>query len=294
MTLASDNLISKEEIVKSALSAVLALILVPVSVRAQHVLFEEDFESGVPATWTNVHLSTHLDPWATGTGVVDGSKDVFHEFFCTNGFTQRDNILLSPVIDLSAVTQAFVEAGQYQKFPLSRLLNSVEVTTDGGANYTRVYTETGMLTGPSTIKVDVSAWAGSATFQFGFRYQGAVANEWSIDNVRVTRNAVEHTTTPLVQGQPATYGVTGAAAGNSVFVLLSGTGAGPLPSPWGNLNVFPPLVFVPLIAGPSGNASLTFTVPNGVAGAILYSQAIEFSLPMATINITNSIARLIT
>jgi len=278
----------------SALLAALAVATLPVVAHAQHVLFEEDFEGGIPATWTNLHNGARLDPWKPGFGLVDGSKDINHEFFCTNGFTFRDNILLTPVIDLSGVTNAFFECGQVQRFAASRVLNAVEITTDGGQTYTTIYTETGMFTGFGFIKVDISAWAGNPNVQIAFHYQGRVANDWSIDNVRVTANAVQHTVTPLAQGQPATFGVSGAVPGNSIFMMLSGTGAGPLPSPWGNLNLFPTIVFFPgMIADQNGNVSVTLTVPAGTAGITLYTQAIEFALP-ATINITNSMARMIT
>lgn len=277
----------------SVLLAMLAVASLPLATPAQHVLFEEDFEGGIPPTWTNLHNGAQLDPWRSGMSLVDGSKDVHHEFFCTNGFTFRDNVLRSPVIDLSGVTRAFFQCGQVQMFPASRVLNTVEITTDGGQNYTVIYTETGMFTGFGTIHVDISAWAGNPNVQIAFHYQGVIANDWSIDNVRVTANPVRHDVTPLLQGQPGSFDVLGAAPGNSIFMMLSGTGAGPLPSPWGNLNLFPTIVSFPgMIANASGNASAAVTVPPGTAGITLYSQAIEFALP-ATINITNSMARMI-
>jgi hypothetical protein len=275
----------------SALAAAFALAALPAS--AQHVLFEEDFEGGIPPTWTNIHNSAHLDPWRPGFGLVDGSNDINHEWFCTVGFILRDNILLSPVIDLSGVTAAFVECGQVQRLPMARVLNTVEITTDGGQSYTVVYNETGMFTGFGSIKVDISAFAGNANVQIGFHYVGVVANDWSIDNVRVTTSPVQHVVTELQQGLPATFGVVGAVPGNAIYMMLAATGAGPLPSPWGNLNLFPPIVFFPgMIADPTGQVNVNVTVPAGTAGLTLYSQAIEFALP-TTINITNSMARTI-
>lgn len=276
----------------SVAAAAAAVLLLSGLSSAQHVLFEEDFESGVPSTWTNVHNAAHFDPWRSGAGLVDGSKDVYHESYCTNGYTWRDNVLLSPVIDLSAVTQAFVEFGQVQRYPASRVYNAVEITTDGGQTFSVVYQETGMFTGFKSVKRDISAWAGSATVQLGFHYQGVIANEWSIDNVRVTTSPMRHGASALLQGQQGTYAVSGATAGNSVFLMLSAA-SGPLPTPWGNLNLFSPIVFFPgMIANAAGAVSVTVSVPAGAAGITLHSQAIELA-PPATLRISNSVAKLI-
>src|SRR5690606_33511610 len=154
----------------------------------------------------NIHNSTHLDPWHPGSGAVDGTGDAHHEFFCTNGFTMRDNVLLSPVVDLGGVTAAFLEFGQHQQFPASRLYNAVVVTTDGGQSFQVVYQETGTWSGFGFVKIDLSAFAGNANVQVGFHYRGTVANGWSIDNVRITTSPLEHVVTNLVAGQNTTYG----------------------------------------------------------------------------------------
>ena len=53
------------------LGAILVAAVLPTAARTQHVIFEEDFENGLPATWTNIHNATILDPWAPGFGFVD-------------------------------------------------------------------------------------------------------------------------------------------------------------------------------------------------------------------------------
>jgi hypothetical protein len=265
----------------------------PATAAAQHILFEEAFEGGLPATWTNIHKGAHIDPWLPGFRQVDGTRDIYQESFCTNGFTMRDNILLSPVIDLSGVAKAYLQVGQYQRFPGSRLQNTVEVTTDGGQSYTVVYTENGTFTGFGLINADLSQWAGNPNVQVAFHYRGTIANEWSIDNVRVTSSPVRHISSELLQGQPATFAVVDGTPGSGAFLFLSGTGAGPLPSRWGNINLFPPLLPFPgLVIDGNGRAVVVVPVPVGTAGIRLYTQAIELT-PPSTIKLTNSLARTI-
>ncbi len=275
-----------------AIPAILALVCLPTSALAQHVLFEEDFELGIPATWRNIRLSYQGDRWRSGFNLVDGTGAVNHEWFCDYGFFFRDNILLSPPIDLSAVTKAYVEFGQWQKFPLSRNYNGVEITTNGGLSYSVVYQEQGTWSGFGSTKIDISAFAGQSNVQVAFHYRGTVANDWTIDNVRVTTSPVVHRVINLMQGQMATFSVTRATPGNWVLIVLSLTGAGPLPTNWGNVNLSPPcLLFPVLIADANGNAGSSVPVPPGWAGVKVYSQAVEFGLPILTpINITNSLA----
>ncbi len=273
----------------AAVLAVLVLIAVSAPAVAQHVVFEEDFEAGIPPTWTQIQRGWSGDLWTPGFKLVDGTGDVNHEWFCNNGFSFRDNILLSPPIDLSAVDGAWFECGQWQQFPTSRQYNAIEVTTDGGATFAVVYQETGTWSGFGSIKMDISAFAGSASVQVGLHYMGLIANDWSVDNVRITTSPLRHETSALVQGQAASFMVTGAVPGNGIFIVLSGTGAGPLPTRFGNLNLSPPLVFFPgLIADAQGRARANVVIPGGSAGIKLYSQAIELALP-ATLKLTNSL-----
>ena len=55
------------------------------------ILLEEDFNSGIPATWTNLQFDYTGDIWLPGFSVVNGTPDVFHEWFCDFGIFFRDN-----------------------------------------------------------------------------------------------------------------------------------------------------------------------------------------------------------
>ena len=275
---------------KRALPAILALASLSTSAFAQHVLFEEAFENGIPATWRNIQLGFGPDRWRPLFKLVDGTGAVNHEWWCNNNFTFRDNILLSPPIDLSAVKKAYVEFGQWQRFPLGRSYNGVEITIDGGRSYSVVYQEKGTWSGFGSTKIDISAFAGKSKVQIAFHYKGVVANDWSIDNVRVTTSPVVHQISNLVQGKIATFSVSGATPRNGVLMLFSLSGAKPFPTAWGNVNLSLPIFFFPpLLADANGNACIRVPVPLRSAGFKVYSQAVELGLPM-TINITNSLA----
>src|SRR5688572_11574417 len=99
------------------------LAFVAAPLLGQSVNLQEDFNGGVPAGWTNIHLAAAIDPWGRGFGLVNGSQDLYHEYFCNFGFIMRDNILLSPAIDLSTVTQASFFCEQNQQYPWARLQN---------------------------------------------------------------------------------------------------------------------------------------------------------------------------
>ena len=121
-----------------------------------------------------------------------------------------------------------------------------------------------------------------------------VANDWSIDNVRVTTSALFHQVTNLVQGQTASFAVTGGAPGNSVLVALSPF-AGPIPTPWGNLNLSIPIITLPtLTVDANGRAATNIPVPPGLAGIRLYGQVMEFGFPLGSVvNISNSLTLII-
>ena len=80
---------------------------------AQLVLLEEDFDAGFPSSWSNVLQGSNADIWETGLNKVNGSPDMLHEWFCDFSVFFRDNILLSPAIDLSVVSSATLTCDQF-------------------------------------------------------------------------------------------------------------------------------------------------------------------------------------
>ena len=75
----------------------------------------------------------------------------------------------------------------------------------------------------------MDSFAGLSNVQIGFHYKGVVANEWSVDNFRVTVPAPQHSISNLVAGSTATFTVRGCGVGNTVYLAYSLTGPGPTP-----------------------------------------------------------------
>ena len=207
---------------------------------AQNPMFEENFDAGIPTSWSNIQLGYTGDIWMPGFDLIDGTPDVFHEAFCDYGLFFRDNILLSPKINLSGLTDATFDCGQFQKYPLMRLYNGIEVTTDGGVTYTKIYEELGTWDGVGTIQADMSAFAGNPSVQVALHYQGTIANDWSVDNFRVTTTSPVLTVTNLVGGASPTLKVIGGDPGQAVVIAFSVTGSGPTATSLGPVNLSPP------------------------------------------------------
>jgi hypothetical protein len=262
----------------SARLAVVALAAVAPAL-GQQILFAENFAAGIPPTWSHLALGVPIDPWSAGTSPATQSADVFHEWFCLHGGQNRNNILLTPPIDLRGFTRVDFSCVQHQTFPLLRSVNRVEVSTDGGQTFVMVYEENGTWSGPGTIQVSLDAFAGAADLRIGFHYEGAVANEWRIDDVRVTSPQPGLAVQGLTAGGTASFVADGCTPGAFVVFGLSIAGPGPLPSPWGPVGLTPPIELLPAqIASGSGTATATLPIPAAAVGIPLFAQAVDFPL----------------
>jgi hypothetical protein len=254
---------------------------------AQNVLFAENFDAGIPAAWSNRHLGPQMDPWYPGTSPATGSPDVYHEFFCMHGGVFRNNMLVSPRIDLTGFTRADFSCAQIQVLPLQRVSNRVEVSTDGGNTFALLYEETGTWIGPGTIQANLDAYAGLPDVRVAFHYQGAFANEWRIDDVRVTTPQPVLEIGGLTAGGTATFSFGGGTPGALVVMAISLTGTGPVPTPFGSVHLSPPIGVLPLqIAGPGGGASAALAIPAWAAGIVVHAHAGEL-LPGGGANLSN-------
>lgn len=269
-----------------------ALAVVTAAAAAQNVIFQENFDAGLPATWTRIQRGDLFDNWHwVSPGPVNGTGCMYHEFFCHNGFSFRDNILMSPPLDLRGFTNATFRCDQFQGFPTSRFFNAIRVTTDNGANFTTIYQETGTASGFGTITAPMNAFAGLPNVRVAMHYQGVVANDWWVDNVRVTTTNPIHTIANLTAASTATFRVEGVTPGNLVVVAVSLAGAGPIPTPWGNVNLSQPIFPIGIVvAGPTGAVIVPLPVPGGAQGIFVHSQAAEF-LQGGGVNLSNSIVR---
>lgn len=273
-------------------SRLLLVLVLAAPALAQNVLFEERFDTGIPATWIQLQGGWTGDRWLPGIHPVTGNRDAWHEYFCAHGSFFRDNILVTPPIDLRGLNNATLTWDDYQVFPTSRMLNQVRVSVAGAA-WVAVHTITTTQSGASTISVPLDQFAGQAPVNIGFHYKGYIANEWRIDNVRVTTTQPVHTIDGLASPGTATFAVRGATPGRVVLMGLSFHGAGPTPTPFGPVLLGLPISLQPIqIAGPGGTVSETKTIPAGFTGLQLWGQGAELQLDN-TVRWTNLVQRVV-
>ncbi len=167
-------------------------------------IFSEDFNSGIPATWSNVTVSGPVDwkyttvghtgayPTATlmsttasnGWAIVDSDADNF------SGGGAEDAQLTTDVIDCSGFSNVKLEFQQMFRRWQSDI-TTVRVTTDGGANWTDFVLNANIdqsgTDNPDYVNIDISAAiAGNpANVQIMFWWQGAWDYGWQIDDIAV-------------------------------------------------------------------------------------------------------------
>lgn len=278
--------------IRACLAGVLLSVLTSSASFAQNTFFEESFDGGIPPTWSNIHLGSSSDVWLPSVAGVNGTPCVYHEYFCDFGATFRDNILLSPPIDLSGLSQASFFCEQVQGFASSIFYNKIEVTADGGQSYTVIKDLAGSPEGYSTVLANMDAFAGMPSVQVALHYKGSIANDWWVDNVRVLTPNPVFTIRHLVAGSTARFGVRGVPAGSTVVMGIS-SGPGPTSTPYGPLNMSFPITRLPrVVADLNGEAFYDLSVPQSSSGSLIYSQAVVF-FPGGGFDRSNSLARVV-
>lgn len=151
---------------------------------AQTTYFSENFTNGVPPTgWFHQKVSGSMG-WHSS-----GSTRAWHEDE-SGGYT-CDSYLVSPVIDLSSASSAYLHFAGETYF-VNYLANNpsgfgdgisnVEVTTDGGATWTVLWTDTSTVDNtPYAPNLNLTPYAGNSNVQIAFHYYGTYAHEWWVD-----------------------------------------------------------------------------------------------------------------
>lgn len=144
---------------------------------AQQVFLDEDFSGGVfpPAGWGEVL-------YAAEPGWTAGAQSAFHD----NYTALSDSVLFTSAMDLSGASAAYLHLDYGQRYPLSRQINAVEYSLDGGITTHPLY-EIQILESGSGLRLelDLSALTGLNNVRLAFRYYGYRANEWWLERVRV-------------------------------------------------------------------------------------------------------------
>ncbi len=182
---------------------------------AQTTYLSEDFTSGVPpAGWLDTKTPGSLG-WHQSTF---GGTRAWHED--ETGFT-CDSYLISPDIDLSTATTAYLHfAGEtyYTAFmanhpsTLGDGVSTIEVTTDGGVNWTVIWTDTSTVDNtPYAPNLGLNAFIGSATVNIAMHYYGTYAHEWWVDYFIVDDTPVPTLATAINPNNGHPYALLGAS-----------------------------------------------------------------------------------
>ncbi|MCP4091831.1 MAG: hypothetical protein GY747_00135 [Planctomycetes bacterium] len=94
----------------------------------------------------------------------------------------------------------------------------------------------------------------------------------------------------LVGGGIATINVSNATAGGAVLLGYSLSGAGPTMTPYGPVDMSPPISLLPsLTADPSGLASMSTGVPGRATGFTLYMQGVDLASGLLTSSLAETV-----
>ena len=156
-------------------------------------LIDEDFSGGMPAGWS-VDTVEGVN-WTINSPVPDdvrldnhtGGSGTFA--MVDNNFTnQTETSLRTPVFDLSSADATVLRFSSYFFFDLLESIN-VEVSTNGGTDWTPVWQDVGEIHDPSRIVLDLSGpIAGQANVMLRFRYDTngvGEGNLWQIDDIQL-------------------------------------------------------------------------------------------------------------
>ena len=265
------------------------------TLNAQTTVLTEDFGSGIvpPAGWITQNLNgstTFTEPWSS-----DGAGRATHgDGGSADG--QAENMLATPAMDLTGMTEAYfhmdIETNYVAYMAHSNPsygngATTVEVSTDGGATWTVVWTDSIVASEEDLVMArtaDMSAYAGQANVMAGIHFSGDWAHEVWVDNVVVDDQpggggpgpGVTFSITPMTAGSPVTFSIADAAPNSNCIIGYSLTGAGPINTAYGVVDMSPPISTLANIpSNASGAASLTVNVPANASGVTLYTQALN-------------------
>ncbi|MFK5956539.1 MAG: lectin-like protein, partial [Planctomycetota bacterium] len=171
--------------------SILLLVTAPAAA-AQTTFLAENFNSGAvpPPGWTTVNNNGNT----ASAGWISSGNRAWHEDE-GGGVGQTDNTLVSPIIDLSSATAAFLHfdgetnwATYLANHPTSNGngISNMEISTNGGLTWTVLWTDTSLNSGDTySPTLNLSAYLGSSNVQIGLHFSGDFAQEWWVDNVIV-------------------------------------------------------------------------------------------------------------
>ncbi|MEV1285872.1 S8 family serine peptidase [Micromonospora sp. NPDC049679] len=101
-----------------------------------------------------------------------------------SGNTQ-DTDLVTPSLDLSGSTAPYLRFNSDWRAVGVSDTADIDVSTDGGANWTNVWHQTASRRGPVVEEIPLAPAAGAANARVRFRFKGTFAWWWQLDNVQL-------------------------------------------------------------------------------------------------------------
>jgi hypothetical protein len=287
---------------KSLLSLIAATCCVGV-LSAQTTVLTEDFDTNVvpPAGWTTQNLNGNTmfsEPWNS-----DGLGRAWHgDGGSADG--QAENLLVTPLFDLTGMTEAYVHmdietnyvAYMAHSNPSSgNGVTTLEASHDGGVTWMVLWTDDISVADEDVVltrDIDISGHAGHTGMMLAIHFSGDWAHEIWVDNFAIDDQAgggggggLTYAVSTMTAGSPCTFTVTGAAPNSNIRLGYSLSGAGPINTAFGIVDMTPPInTLATISANANGDASLTVTVPGNASGVTLYTQGLNNGV------LTNSLA----
>lgn len=151
----------------------------------------EDFNASFPGTWTNVETNAN-ENWVWGATSGNGDGGVDCQYDAALGL--QDESLITPSVDLSSLPNPGIYFDWFMSYywgvsPNDNYDLTVSISTDGGTNWTDLWTEADAGEFDSftwyTKVVDLSAYASETNAIFRFNYYGTDGAQASLDNVSI-------------------------------------------------------------------------------------------------------------
>lgn len=272
------------------LLAISSVLLLAGSASAQAL--NEPFNTSVtgvfpPAGWSETNNGTG-ELWAESSTYFFSTLSAdaaAHDYYWNSSLIMDcDDFLYSPAMDLSAMSAPELTFDSDLKFAqwmahhpasYSNGESNIDVSTDGGATWSRVWTESATTSAyyPG-VMADLASVGGQAAVEMRFHYFGYDAHSWAIDNVVVDQGTPVGPALAILGSCP---GALQAAASNMtpggpvIFAYSTAAGSYTVPGgPCAGLTVpmASPTKVATVMADGSGNASLNGSVGAAACGVV--------------------------
>ena len=190
---------------------------------------------------------------------------------------------MTPTLDLSGRTSAAIQwANDYITDQFEPSVVKVDVSNDGGSNWTNVWTRESDVPGPGNQIADMSFAAGHANVAVRFHYQSFFSRTWQVDDVKVGSFACGVTPGGLVVGTVSDANTGAGLTGATIQNLTDGGSTTSFATP-GNAGFYS-------LFGDSGSKSFKASSPayesvtRNVTVVPGSTTRLDFALPAGSLN----------